>query len=466
MRAMAAEEPRQSPDRGRQATSRGGAAPEPGGRVPGRVWSGTALQAAGRIYGAACTFAILALLARHLPTAEFGLYTFYLGVFLVLDALADFGTGAAAVQHTSTRPDALARTLAAARRVRLVAGGIGFLVLAVGTHLAGEADALWLTLAGLYPLTHVLELSTVPLRNRIDWRVPAGSRALASTVRIGLVLGLWSADVDSAGPFVLVTALGSSTANLVMAAVARRMAPVPRLSAAERRALPYGPLLRLAAPLGIAGLAQQAYFHVDNLFVRPLAGAEQLGLYNAGVRLMSFGIMVVQYAGLAALPWLARLHAEGRLAVGLARLGQPLFVLACAGAGLALPLADRVLALLFGPDFSAGGGALAWLLGALCMIYLGALHLTAVVAVGRTGAVLAITAVALAANLVGNAWAVPRFGIEGAAATTLLTEGLVAAGALVVLARAGVHSLGERPLGWLSGPAAFALGAALTSALV
>ncbi len=435
------------------------------GQVPKRVWSGTAMQAAGRIYGAACTFGVLALLARHLPKGEFGLYTFYIGVFLVLDAFADFGTGAAAVQHTSTRPDALARTLAAARRVRLAAGSIGFLVLAFGTHLAGEADAMWLTLAGLYPITHVLELSTVPLRNRIDWRLPAASRAFASTVRVALVLVLWSQDVGSAGPFVLVTAIGSSVANFAMAAIARRMAPVPKLTSEERRCLPYGSLLRLAAPLGIAGLAQQAYFHVDNLFVRPMAGEEQLGLYNAGVRLMSFGIMVAQYAGLAALPWFARLHEEGRLAAGLARLGQPLFVLACAGAGLCLPFADGIMSLLFGDEFAAGGDSLAWLMAAMAVIYLGSIHLTAVVAVGSTRAVLWITLVALTANLVGNTYAVPRFGIEGAAAATLVTEAIVAAGALFVLARDGISSLSERPLGWVAGPAAFGVGLLVAGAL-
>jgi len=438
---------------------------DPGSAVPRRVWSGTAMQAGGRIYGAACTFGVLALLARHLPTAEFGLYTFYIGVFLVLDAFADFGTGAASVQSTSTRPEALARTLAAARRVRLAAGLIGFAVLAIGTHLAGEHDAAWITIAGIYPITHVLELSTVPLRNRIDWRLPAASRAFASTIRVALVLALWQSDVLSAGPFILVTALGSSVANFAMALIARRIAPVPKLTRDERRDLPYRELLTLAAPLGIAGLAQQAYFHVDNLFVRPMAGVEELGYYNAGVRLLSFGIMIAQYAGLAALPWFARLHKEGRLASGLARLGQPLSLAAWIGAGLTIPHADRIMVLFFGEEFAAGGGSLAWLLAAIAVIYVGSLHLTAVVAVGSTRSVLWITLFALSVNLVGNALAVPRYGIEGAAATTLLTETLVAAGALWVLASSGVSSLRERPLGWLLGPAAFGLFYALSNSL-
>jgi O-antigen/teichoic acid export membrane protein len=65
--------------------------------VPRRVWSGTALSIAGRLWGAVCTMALLALLSRHLAQAEFGRLTFYLALFALLDALVDFGTGSVAV---------------------------------------------------------------------------------------------------------------------------------------------------------------------------------------------------------------------------------------------------------------------------------------------------------------------------------------------------------------------------------
>jgi O-antigen/teichoic acid export membrane protein len=435
--------------------------PDSKSAVPRRVWSGTALQVFGRVFGATATFATLAILARHLSGPEFGRYTFYIAVFMLLDAMADFGTGASAVQRTATRPGELAATLKTARRIRLVAASLGFVVLGAGAWIGREPGGVWIWLAALYPLTHALELSTVPFKNKIDWRMPVKARLFASTLRLSLIVGLWQLGVEGAGPFVFATALGSSTANFLIHFAARHeLASLPNRSAP---AIPWRPFLRLAAPLGLAGLAQQAYFYVDNLFVRPLAGEVELGHYNAGVRLMSFSIMIAQYASLAALPWFARRHAEGQLGAAVARLGQPLFFGAALLSGLVIPHASELLAFIFGQSFASAGPSMAWLFGAMAVIYFGALHLTAVVASGRTGAVSLITFTALATNVVGNALLVPRLGIEGAAIATVITEALVAVLAAVALARGGAVTLHHAPLRWLAAPLAFGAAAWLSN---
>ena len=86
----------------------------------------------------------------------------------------------------------------------------------------------------------------------------------------------------------------------------------------------------------------------------------------------------------------------------------------------------------------------------MAIIYFGALHLTAVIASGRTGTASAITFAALLLNIVGNALLVPRYGIDGAAFATVCTEGAVAALAAIALARNGANSLAHRPLYWLA----------------
>jgi O-antigen/teichoic acid export membrane protein len=58
-------------------------------------------------------------------------------------------------------------------------------------------------------------------------------------------------------------------------------------------------------------------------------------------------------------------------------------------------------------------------------------------------------------NVLGNWIAVPRAGVEGAAAVTFLTELFVALAAGWVLARRGAGP--SRPLLWLAGPLLFAL---------
>jgi O-antigen/teichoic acid export membrane protein len=96
-------------------------------------------------------------------------------------------------------------------------------------------------------------------------------------------------------------------------------------------------------------------------------------------------------------------------------------------------------------------------------IYAGSTLLTAVVAIGLNRARLWISAGGLALNIAANFWAVPRFGIAGAGATTFATELFVAVSAAWVLARHGV-ALGSA-WRWLGGVALFALAAWISSLL-
>lgn len=425
-----------------------------------RIRSGTLLLVLGRLWGSACTFLTLWLVERRLGDGDFGRYTFYLAAFMLLDSLVDFGTGAVAVQRTADDPGAVPEVLAAARRIRLVAGVLGVLVVGGGALLLREPDAGWILLASLYPVTHVLELSATVFRNRIAWGVPVAVRAYASAASLGAVLLLLALGARSPGLYLVGLAAGSASANLVL-----HLASRPHLPPGRPARIPWRALLATAAPLGLAGLCQQAYFYVDNLFVRALVGRVELGHYNVAVRVLSIAIMVAVYAALVALPWLKREHGEDRLGPALARLAQPLVAACGLGAGLLAPQGALLLSV-FGPEFRTAAPSLAWLLGAAVCVHAGAPAMTALVATGRTGAVLRVAAAGLVVNLVGNALLVPRLGIDGAAIATLATEGGVVLGALLALSRAGVRGLGgAAPWRWALGPALFAGGWWISSAL-
>ena len=146
-------------------------------------------------------------------------------------------------------------------------------------------------------------------------------------------------------------------------------------------------------------------------------------------------------------------------------LAQPLFLAASLGAGLLMPWTKRLLAL-FGSEFTAGADSLRWLLVAVTMIYAGAPFLTALVATGRTRAVLVVAASALGVNLIGNTWLVPQNGIEGAAQATLATELVVAVGAAIALWRGGVRPRpSARVALWLAGPLLIAASAWASSSV-
>ena len=429
-------------------------------RVPRRVWKGTGLLVLGRLYGSACTFAMLLIAARALAQEEFGRFTFYLAVFAFLDSLADFGTGQIAVQRTAGDAGAIPSVLAATRRIRFATGSLGVLLVGIGTLVWKEPGATWILLASLYPVTHVFELSSTVFRNRIAWGVPVAMRAAASTMSISFVIALALRGDHSAAHYLCAVAFGSAIANGLLHLAARRHLPDARAES-----VPLAEIFFTALPLGLAGLFQQAYFYVDNVFVRMICGDAPLGRYNVGVRVLSVSIMVALFATQAALPWLTREHVAGRLAEAVTKLTQPLFALACLGTGILWPWTERILALIKA-DFASAGGSLRWLLCATAVIYAGAGLMTALVAAGRMKSILAIAASGLVANLAANSVLVPAMGIDGAGAATLITESVVTFGATIALARIGVRPFsGPRAALWLAGPALFAGGAWLSSLL-
>ncbi|MCY2962010.1 MAG: oligosaccharide flippase family protein [Planctomycetota bacterium] len=427
--------------------------------VPRRVWRGTSFLVLGRVYGSACTFAQLWLLAHHLAPDAFGRYTFYLAVFVFLDALVDFGTGQVAVQRTAADESRMPEVLAGARRVRLATGNLGVLLVGGGALWMHEPAAGWILVASLYPVTHVAELSTVVLRNRIAWGIPVGLRAVAATTSFLFVLALRATGDHEPAHYLCAVAAGSAIANGLLYLACRRH--LPARAATE---VPWASVLAAAAPLGFASLCQQAYFYADNLFVRAMRGEAELGAYNVGVRILSMTIMVALYASQAALPWLARQHSAGRLGESAARLGQPLFAAAGLVAGLAAPWAAQILGL-FGAHVAIAGPSLRWLFGAVAVIHAGAVLTTSLVAAGRGRSMLGIAAIGLALNLAANSILIPRFGIEGAGMATLITEISVAVGAAWVLARTGARAA-WRAWGWIGGPVGFAAGFAASAAIL
>ena len=179
---------------------------------------------------------------------------------------------------------------------------------------------------------------------------------------------------------------------------------------------------------------QQLYFWQDNLILRAHRGDSELGPYNLAVRCMSYGILLAVYASSAALPWLTREATAGRLAPAVRRLIPPLFAPAALAVGLAWPWAADILGI-FGTEFRVAAPSLRWLLLAVLCVYVGAPCLTGVVALGKSGSVLAIAATALATNLALNLAWVPAQGAVGAARATCLTEATVAALAAIVVMR-------------------------------
>lgn len=400
-------------------------------RIPRSVFSSAGWLIAGRLVGAACTFATLLLLAKALDGPDFGRLTFWISAFLVLDGVVDFGSGATALQRISANPNETGAVLRTARRARMgMALLVVFAVTATGFAFEGD-DAPFLAVAALYQLSHVLELSTLGWRDRIAWKSPVLVRASAALCSLLGVLLLLQLGERRPLAYLVAIAFGSTLGNLALHHFGRHGLPSTRAVTPA----PLRPFLVASIPMGAAAVCQQLYFHVDNVFVRSTAGDEAVGHYGVAVRFMSLSIMGGVFAAAAAQPWLTRAHMRGELLGATLRLTGMSAVLGTLIAAVAFPLRSDLLALV-GEEFRVAAPSFGWLLGAGIAVHLGAPLLTAVVAAGRGRSVLVAAATGLLLNVAGNAWLVPSLGMEGAAIATLATECWIVAMAFIALLRA------------------------------
>lgn len=400
-------------------------------RIPRRVFSAAGWLMAGRLLGAVCTFVTLFVLAKALDGDAFGRLTFWISVFLVLDGVVDFGTGATALQRMSVSPNQAGAVLRTARRART---GMALAVVAalVATGFAFEPDdAPFIAIAALYQLSHVLELSSLGWKDRIAWKSPVLVRAGAAVCSLTAVLLVLLSGERRPLAFLVAIAFGSTLGNFALHYFGRAGLP----STEGVKPSPMGPFLTASIPMGAAAVCQQLYFHVDNVFVRSSEGDTAVGHYGVAVRVMSLAIMGGVFAATAAQPWLSRAYLNGNLLKATLRLAGLSALLGAAIAGCAFPLRRRILGV-FGEEFGDAVPALGWLLGACFAVHVGAPLLTAVVAAGRGRSVLVAAATGLVINVLGNLLLVPKYGMEGAAMATLATEGWIVAAALGALIRA------------------------------
>jgi len=397
-------------------------------------------------------------------------------------SLVAFKTSADVVSKAVT----LIVTVAAARALPGADFGIMALAMTTGWLLGVASDAgLPLYLATRVARSYLHGLSTVEtVRGIMRWRAALAGVALAA----GVGLGAWLAPAATLVPFALIVAhqlfgavldtlahayrgmgrtdvesavslahrgaiaLGALTvlavrpsllalsialalppllALLASFVIVRRLAssgdPEPSLSVA----LTARQFLSEVAPLGLGVLLSALYFRCDVYFLERLRGVETVGVYNAAFRVVD-ALRLFPAAALAvAYPTLC----AATNAVPLRRLTAGLALASFAVAGALFIAAHRLLALVYGEVYAAGGDTLRVLAFCVPFFYVNYALTHQLIAWGGQRSYLVITAAALCANLAGNAWLIPDGGMIGAATSTLATEAVVCTGCLVALNR-------------------------------
>lgn len=436
------------------------------------MWIGTASQLAVRVVSVFAGLASLTLLTRHLGVHGYGVFatatTFVTLVALITDAGLPLLT-AKDLSSEQIDADAYLRTQVRGR-LWLSAGAAavsaGLAVILFGSQ-PGVTAAILVCLPSL-PLLAVTTTLAAALQARLlihRVAIVGGISRLIALLGVSLAV---LAD-GGLGWCLVATLFGWLAQTVLLWRMVQRV--VPTSVDAERADDGFGQMLKRAAPLGVATLVNGVYFRIDGVMVALLAGLTAAGEYAVAYRFLDSLLLVPGAFAAAALPVLARRAAQGNEV--LVRAGDLCLRAVVVGvtpvvvAGFVL--APQLVRMIGGAGYDSSAVVLRVLLVggwfSSVDIVLGLL----IIVSGLQGRMLWLNLSALAVNVAGNLFLIPRFGSLGAAIMTAACEAAV----LVVAAISLRAYLGLRLRGQLWVPivaaqaalvvAAVALGLTLTA---
>ena len=382
-------------------------------------------------------FVTIAVLAGYLGPADLGVYTFALAVVGIFRLIPNFGLVPVLTREVAQAPD-LERALVPNVLYLRLALGVGAYALLALTLIAGGFGAESRDAALIAGLALLVVMDA--LRAVLEVRLRLGWLSIAEVVEA--VAGVAGA--------VLLARAGAGVAAFVWLWVALKLLNGCILTWAALRmarfdwrpeTAAWGPVVRAAIPLGLAGVLMALYSRLDLVLLAAFKPAEDVGQYGAAYRFLDAANVLPVVVMSVLSPVLSRSVVEGadvlrrRYLQALEVLAAVALLVSLAGAFCAWRLLPRLPG--FG-EFEGAGVALAILAPAAGMILLGTVVQGALISGHLQQRLLRIAAIGLVVNLALNAVLIPTASYVGAAIATTATEVVM----LTLSARAAHRELG------------------------
>lgn len=403
----------------------------------------------GRLVVAVFGWAGTIIVARTLDADQFGRFTFVFGLLGMMTIITDLGLGRVA----------LAGVMPGAEDPQRFAGS--YVVLRSLLGLVGYAAAVLFTVVGGYPSEIVTATAIAGLVVIVATTSHAYEIVLQARLRMGIVAG--AAIVGRSGQLALIAAVVVADGGLVLFLLPAIAAELLIALVKVPRALRLQPmtysirlglwrrLLREAVPISVGAALATLYFRVDSIMLSKLADFTAVAIYGIAFKFVD----VLHFISLSvSAPLLTVLVTAWPARPGDVRrtIDQAVGLLALAVGGLVVGFAlfaSDAVELLYGSAYLGADGSTGRVLQLLIVgesLAIGSvIGLTILTATARHGRYPYLALVGLAVNVGLNLWAIPRWGIQGAAVTTVVTEVIVLIG-MVLLVR-GIPDIGPLSFG-------------------
>jgi O-antigen/teichoic acid export membrane protein len=394
----------------------------------------TLIQVGGKVVTVLLSLVTTAVLTRKLGVMVYGNYMLITSVFLLFDSLADFGTKVIGVREAS-------RITGEARKNIYVQVAWFRLVTSLLAFVAGLGLIIFWSGFATVRLEALIALSM------ISFTAMAGSLEIIFQTEMRMGVKVWM-DILFPLIFVVVMLVWPKEINLIWVFTVYLVARIISLGLGvglikkiigKVKIEPgnfnfFKSFLKETWPMGIYMILFSGYDRaVDSMLIRQFIGPEKLAFYGLAYKIYGNLIQPAYFFVNSIFPIMSAKETNRRnlfwKSTGLIILGMLIV------APTVYWLAPWIIQVLAGNQFGESVIILRILLIAMIFAYISHLVGFTLIAKGGQKQILIIGLMSLAINIIGNLIAIPRFGIEGAAWITVLTEGLASVWMIIALKR-------------------------------
>jgi O-antigen/teichoic acid export membrane protein len=424
--------------------------------------SGTGVLFAARIVVAAMGFVGTLLIIRHTTLVEFGAFSFIFNLLGLLGLLADFQTSRIVVREVIDAGDDLDSVVGSFVTFRVVLGAVTYAIavafVTIGRYPHVVVEGTLIGGLSFFVASATWALVTVS-QARLWLRTVAISMIVAQAVQLVAIVALVASHSGSLLRFIVPFVIYDVVTLLWMVVAFRRVVRVrPRIEPAR-----WLRWLKEAAPLAIGSTLGTIYFRIDGVMLSKLGNLRDVAVYQVGYKFSDLLAFMAPALLGAVLPLLIRAWPD-RVSEFRKTFRQAFVVFVAFGVFATVTfgvLCGPAIITLYSSKYTGSPGPARILFAGQALNLFTQLTFVTLVATGRRRMYPIATLAGVIANVSLNFVLIPRYGVSGAAVSTVLTE-------IVVLSILGyaVRDLPIRPLPWRPIAVVAFSGALLALALV
>jgi len=399
----------------------------------------------GHVVSKGAGFAFVVVVARGIGASGYGEFNFALSFVSLFLLAGSYSIEPVVIRELARSRDRLSEVFSSGLVLRGLLAASAFLLAMALSPLftdGGEQFAVVVVLGAALCLDEIT-LYSGSVYKAFE-RAALHSLAIVTNRVASVVLALVVLSLGGGILAVSVAYLAGSLGSLAFAwRGLRRFGPID-LRAARRPMVRQ--LLCEGLPMATAGVCNAALFRVDAILLQAIKGPLAGGFYGVAYRFFESFLFLAWSLTDLCLPRIAR-AGRGPEAGRIFQLGVAAMLAFLLPVAVIAPFsAEWVVTTVFSEGFRPAAAAVPWL--AAAGAFYGIAYTARVSAVALHGgrAAVGVAAFVLAVNVAGNLVAIPRYGFEGAAVVTCLSEALEAVLLLVAFRRVNGGLSLQRPL--------------------